>query len=102
MAFGLRYAENDTSRLYFSDLSVRYPFNEDIRISSRLRFSVRDGKTSDAQQLLIMPSLGLRYRMSEHWNFEVETGVRWEYDWLPGGNVQNAELLLNAGYRYEF
>ena len=35
-------------------------------------------------------------------NFEVETGVRWENDWLPGGSDQNTELLLNAGYRYEF
>ena len=35
MAFGLRYAENDTSRLYVGDLSVRYPFNEDLRISPK-------------------------------------------------------------------
>ena len=102
LAFGLRYAENDTSRLYLGDLNIRYPFNEDIRISPRLRLSLRDGKTSDTQQLLIMPSLGLRYWLSAHWNFEVEAGVRWENNWLAGGNDQNTELLLNAGYRYEF
>ena len=102
MAFGLRYAENDTSRLYLGDLSVRYPVNEDLRINPRLRLSFRDGKTSDTQQLLVMPSLGLRYRLSKHWNFEVEAGMRWENDWSPGGNDQNTELLLNAGYRYEF
>ena len=102
VAFGLRYAENDTSRLYLGDLSVRYPFNEDLRINPRLRLSLRNGKTSDTQQLLVMPSLGLRYRLSKHWNFEVEAGMRWENDWSPGANDQNTELLLNAGYRYEF
>ena len=102
VALGLRYSENDTSRLYLGDLSVRYPLTEYLRINPRLRLSLRDGRTSDIQQLLVMPSFGLRYRLDKHWNFEVEAGMRWENDWSPGGNEQNTEILLNAGYRYEF
>jgi len=100
--FGLRYSGNDSSNLYLADASLRYPINEKLRFTPRLRVTYRDSKTSDSQQWLAMPSLGMRYRVNNHWNFEIEAGARWEDDIAPAGNSQNTEMLINAGYRYEF
>ncbi len=102
IGFGLRYSQNDQSQLYMADISFRYPVNEKLRISPRLRVSLREGRTTDSLQFLVMPSLGLRYRFSNHWNFEVEAGARWEDNKAASGDDQNLELLINAGYRYEF
>lgn len=102
LGFGLRYSENDSTRLYLADTSYRYPVNEKLRINSRFRTSVRDSKTADSQQLLLMPTIGLRYRLDNNWNFEIEGGARWEQTWAAAGNDENLDLLLNIGYRYEF
>ena len=102
LSLGLRYSGNDSSDLYLADASLRYPVNDKLRISPRLRVSLRDTKKSSNQQILVMPSLGLRYRLNKNWNFEVEAGARWEDSRSSAGNDQNTELLVNAGYRYEF
>ena len=49
-----------------------------------------------------MPTIGLRYRLDNNWNFEIEGGARWEQTWAAAGNDENLDLLLNVGYRYEF
>ena len=102
MGLGLRYSTNDSSSVYMADASYRYPVSEKLRLSSRLRLSFRDGKKADSQQYLVMPTVGLRYRINRNWNFEVEAGARWEDNKAAAGNSQNVELLINAGYRYEF
>ncbi len=102
LGFGLRYSENDSSRLYLADTSYRYPFNEKLRINTRFRTSYRDSKTLDSQQLLFMPTVGFRYRFDNNWNFELEGGARWQHNMAAAGDDENLDFLLNVGYRYEF
>jgi hypothetical protein len=102
LGYGLRYSENDSSRLYLADTSYRYPFNDKLRINTRFRTSYRDSKTQDAQQMLFMPTVGFRYRFDNNWNFELEGGARWEHSMAAAGDDENLDLLMSAGYRYEF
>ena len=85
-----------------TDIAIRYPLSEVLRLTPRLRLAFRDSKRSDLQQILIMPSLGTRYSVTDHWKFEVEAAARFESNWGSAGGNQNVELLLTAGYRYEF
>jgi len=52
--------------------------------------------------MLFMPSISLRYLLSDHWSFESELALRWENNIDAAGHVQNVELLMTAGYRYVF
>ena len=102
VGLGLRYLESASYQSYIADVSLRYPVNEKLRINPRLRLAYRNGQDSDFQQFLIMPSLGLKYQISGHWNFESEVAARWEDNKTATGNGQNAEFLLSMGYRYQF
>ena len=102
VGLGLRYLDSASYQSYIADLSLRYPVNEKLRINPRLRLAYRDGRDSGFQQFLIMPSLGLKYQISDHWNFESEVAARWEDNSTANGHDQNAELLLTVGYRYQF
>ena len=102
LGLGLRFLDSSSYTSYIADMSLRYPVNDDLRLNPRLRLAYREAKSSDVTQILIMPSLGARYRFTDHWSLEVEGGARFEDITSSAGNSQNAEFLLTAGYRYEF
>ena len=102
LTMGLRYSDSQTSSMYMADIFERYPISDDLRVSPRLRISVRDAKTTDRTQYLVMPSVAARYRLNKNWNFELEIGARWENDVTATGSSQTLDVLATAGYRYEF
>lgn len=100
--FGLRFLDGSNYQTYIADLSVRYPLSDKLRMNPRLRLAYRNAQASDIQQIMIMPSLGFKYSVTDHWKLESEAAVRWEDNKTASGHDQNAELLLTLGYRYEF
>jgi tetratricopeptide (TPR) repeat protein len=96
----LSLIDSDLYRSYIGDVSLRYPLNEEWRLSPRLRTVYRDVKGGSDHSLLLVPSLGVSYRVSEHWSLESEAAVLWEEDWTATGRDSETELRLMIGYRY--
>jgi hypothetical protein len=99
---GLRYSRSDSSNFYMADAYYRFLVNEDWRLSPRLRFSLRDSRTSDQLQYLISGSVASRYKINKNWSFEAEAGARWEDIVTTLSDTRSINLLATAGYRYEF
>jgi hypothetical protein len=102
ITMGLRYSGSKTSNFYMADVYYRFPVNENWRINPRLRVSLRDSKTNDQKQLLVMPSVASRYRLSKNWSFDSEIGFRWEDVMTSLGDTRTLDMLATAGYRFEF
>jgi hypothetical protein len=102
LSMGLRFLDSSYYASYIADLSLRYPLNDEVRLTPRLRLAYRDGKKSVANQFLVMPSLGVTYRLSDHWSLESEAAVLWEDNDTAAGHDQNTDVRLAFGYRYEF
>jgi hypothetical protein len=102
ITFGLRYSGSKTSNFYMADAYYRFPVSEDLRISPRIRFSLRDSKTTDQKQYVVVPSVASRYRVNKSWSFETEIGMRWEYLVTSVSTTQSVNVSATAGYRFEF
>ena len=102
VGLGLRYLDSRSYQTYLANLTIRYPFSEKIRISPQLRLAYRESKQTDLQQILIIPSLAGRYRVSDHWSLEMGAGLTWEQNLSGTGKKDRVELLVSGGYRYEF
>ncbi len=85
-----------------ADAYYRYMLNENWRISPRLRFSLRDSKTSDQLQYVVSGSVASRYKLDKHWSFEAELGGRWEDISTSASDTRSIDILATAGFRYEF
>lgn len=99
---GINLIDSSDYRTLMADLTYRFAVGDDWRLSPRLRLAYRDGQQGLGDQVLVMPSLGLRYQVSDHWSFESEIALRWENNLDASGDSQNAEVLMTAGYRYQF
>ncbi|MGB8315278.1 MAG: hypothetical protein WCE69_12425, partial [Aestuariivirga sp.] len=102
LTFALRYSDSEASSLYMADAFLRFPVTDDLRVSPRLRLSMRDSKDADRTQYLIMPSIATRYRLNKKWSFDVEVGARLEELLTETDATWNLDVLATAGYRYEF
>lgn len=98
----LMLIDNSDYRTVMTDLTYRFAVTEDLRLAPRLRLAYRDAGAPSCDQILIMPSLGLQYQVTDHWSFESEMALRWEDNRDAAGSGQNVELLMTAGYRYQF
>lgn len=102
LTMGLRFSSSDSSNYYMADAYLRYPVTENFRVSPRLRVSLRDSKTTDQLQFLVMPSVATRYRLNKRWSFETEIGLRWEDIVTDLSDTRSLDVLATAGYRFEF
>ncbi len=94
VGLGLTYTHGEGRSKLGTDISWRFPVDDKLRLSTRLRASVTSGN-GDAT-VSIAPSIGARYRIDKHWLLESELGVILRNGEMP------AELQAFAGYRYEF
>jgi hypothetical protein len=101
-SLGLTFIESDLYRSYIGDMTLRYPLNDHWRLSPRFRLAYRDARQSDTSQLLLIPSIGTSYRVSDHWSLETEVGILWERTETATDTDTRTELRLIAGYRYAF
>ena len=99
---GFNVIDSSDYRTYMADLTYRFAINDKLRLGPRLRLAYRDAQGPISDQVLFLPSLGLRYQVTDHWSFESEIALRWEDNRDSTGSNQNAELLMTAGYRYQF
>ena len=99
---GINLIDSSDYRTFMADLTYRFAVGDDWRLSPRLRLAYRDGHQGLNDQILVMPSVALRYQISDHWSFESEIALRWENNFDIPVDSQNAEVLMTAGYRYQF
>jgi hypothetical protein len=100
---GVRVADREDSTLYVLDLSTRYPLIQDVlSVSPRLRLGYRLGKTSDLTEYEALPSLQLNYYWTRNLSLELEAGVRWTETHQGTLTQTETELLVTAGFRYDF
>lgn len=100
VGLGLRFLKDSDYMTYIADADWRYPVTDKLRLDPRLRLAYRVG--GGDRQYYVMPSLGLDYRIARHWLFESQAAARWEDDRKNGKSSKSLELMLSAGYRYEF
>ena len=99
---GLAYIDSELYRSSIGDASLRYPLNDQWRISPRMRVAYREAKDGNTTQFLIMPSLSASYRLTDHWSFESEAAVLWEDNQTAGNSDKRTEFRVLFGYRYTF
>ena len=102
ITMGLRYSGSKTSNFYMADAYYRFPVTENWRLSPRIRFTLRDSKTSDQKVYQVAPSIASRYRLNKMWSFESEIGATWEDTVTSLTSNQTLNVRATAGYRFEF
>lgn len=102
LTFGLRYSGGKSSSFYMADAYYRFPLTENWRLSPRIRFAMRDSKTSDQKIYQVAPSISARYRLNKAWSFESELGATWEDVVTSISSNQTLNVRATAGYRFEF
>jgi hypothetical protein len=91
---GMSVMHNDRLSRITADVFWRYPLNDNLLLSPRIKTSVR---ISDSEiSLKIMPSIGARYRVSKNWLLESEFGLTFD------SQDNETEIQSLIGYRYEF
>jgi TolA-binding protein len=107
------YAQQETDRQYELDFNVRYPVNNDLMVSPRLRLGYSQYKsgaflnptqlaTTNITQYTVMPSLLIDYNITPQLQFEMEVGTQWTYGVQPGTRTSDAEVFGTIGFRYMF
>lgn len=102
LSIGLRYMNTGTYDMGMADISYRRYLDDDWRILARGRLTYREWDDMDRQQFVFIPSVRLNYQMDKNWSFETEVGARWETNMGTMGAGDNTDLLVTAGYRYQF
>jgi hypothetical protein len=98
----VRYANLSDSQVYFVDLNSGYPWNDDIRISPRLRAGYRSGKLISLKETTILPSLLIDYRLTKNLLLEGEIGTKWIWSSADGVRSTTKDLYLTLGLRSDF
>ncbi|HKJ60883.1 MAG TPA: hypothetical protein VKA94_02665, partial [Hyphomicrobiales bacterium] len=99
---GLRYSDLESSNNYALDLSTRYLFNEDWRITPRLLLTYQEGETVDLEEYSVLPSLLLDYFWTKDLNLELEVGTRWSWRTEETTETRDTEVFITAGFRKDF
>lgn len=102
VGLGFNFIDSSDYRTYLVDLSYRFSLTDDLKLGPRLRLAYREAQAPVSDQVLFLPSVSLHYEIDDHWSFESEIALRWEDNRDAGSGGQNAELLITAGYRYQF
>ncbi len=98
LGLGLRFSESDFSRYVAADGYLRYPVNDRLKLTPRIRAGWRNSKSTGLDSYILQPSLGARYKISKFWNFESELGLDWQF--MTGPDILDLRTFI--GLRYEF
>ncbi len=99
---GLRYSDTESSKNYAVDLSSRYLFSKDLRVTPRLLLAYREGKDIDLVEYSVLPSLLLDYFWTKDLNLELEAGTRFTWRSEDVVDTQDTEVFVTVGFRYDF
>lgn len=99
---GVRYADSSTSNRYTVDLSARYPFTRDFRVTPRLRASYRENKNDDGTQVTYRPSIRMNYNVNRRFQLEFEGGGEFQHDDFGASKSDTKGFFVNVGYRVDF
>jgi hypothetical protein len=97
-----RYSDFQDSNNFAIDLSTRYPWSQEIRLTPRIEAAYRTGKTIGYDEYTVLPSLLIDYFWQKDLNLEIEIGNRWTWHNQGTARSTESELLITAGVRYDF
>ncbi len=99
---GARYADRANSDIFTIDFNTRYPVTREFRLNPRLRFTYRENKFDDGNELAVLPSMRLNYDYTRTLSFEVEAGAKWSL--REQGTIidEENEFFVILGFRYDF
>jgi len=98
----LRYFDGSRSQRTTANLDFRYPLNQNLRISPRMRIDFRKNTDNDTEQWIYKPSLRMTYRHHKKYHFEFELGGEWSDRQLSGNNEEKSQGLFGTvGYRID-
>ena len=97
-----RYSDLKESDNFAFDVSTRYPLTEELRIAPRLTAGYRMGKQASYDEFTVLPSLLVDYFWRKDLNLELEVGERWTWHNQGTTTINESELFVTAGFRYDF
>lgn len=101
-AGAVRYARLADSDVYFADLNARYPWNEKVRLSPRLRAGYRDGRYIPLKETTVLPSFLIDYLWAKNLALEAEIGAKWIWGEVAGIRSNTQSLFVTLGLRSDF
>ncbi len=109
------FAQQETDTQYELDFNVRWPVNNDLMVSPRMRLgysryssgaiidpTTMVTATGNITQYTLMPSILIDYNILPNLQFETEIGAQWTYGLQPGIRTSDLELFGTIGFRYLF
>lgn len=100
--FGLRYSDAsnaDTSTLSFD---ARYPVTRNWRLNPRLRADFKRNNMDAGEQVRVRPSLRTDYRPRNWLRLDLDAGMEWTEDRVPGDTTTTIGYNFMLGYRVNF
>ena len=98
----LRYARTSSSNQYQIGLGTKFPLTQALRISPATQFGYKTFNSDGRTEFHFQPSVGLNYALTRNASLEVDAGGHLTQRYLGTGAEHEWELLLTAGYRYDF
>ena len=99
---GLRFADGQQRDTYTLDLNTRYPINDAWRINPRLQIDYRVNKVLSGDQIRFRPSMRVEYLLRDRMRLELDGGVTYLTDQLPGVAEDDFGYFISAGIRWDF
>ncbi len=99
---GLRYADTEQRDTYTLTLDNRYPINHTWRINSRMQVDYRVNKELSGDQWRFRPAMRIEYLLRDKWRLELESGISYVTNQLPGIAEDKFGYFVSFGIRWDF
>lgn len=99
---GLRYSDTSNTNTTTFSFDARYPATRNWRLNPRLRADYKQNKTDEGEQLRVRPSLRTDYRPRDWLRLDLEAGMEWTEDRIPGDATTTIGYNFLLGYRVNF
>jgi hypothetical protein len=99
---GVRYVHASTSNQYELEVGAKFPLTQALRVSPEGKFGYKTFTSDGHTEFHFLPSIGLNYAMNRNSSVEFDLGGHRTQRNLSTGTEREWELLVTAGYRYDF
>ncbi len=100
--FGLRYADTSNANTSTFSFDARYPVTRNWRLNPRLRADYKQNNMDEGEQLRVRPSLRTDYHPRNWLRLDLEAGMEWTEDRIPGDTTTTIGYNFMLGYRVNF
>lgn len=100
--FGLRYSDTSNANTSTVSFDARYPVTRNWRLNPRLRADYKQNNMDEGEQFKVRPSLRSDYRPRDWLRLDLEAGMEWTEDKVPGETTTTIGYNFMLGYRVNF